>query len=52
LKKTVLINVSFLMVLEDDKINKDYGLIEKVTNKLSNDQMIKVGTDEVDLQWK
>lgn len=40
------------MDIEEDEINKDYGLIAKVTNKLSNDQIIKVGTDEVDLQWE
>ena len=52
MKKTVLINVSYLMDLEDEEINKDFGWIEKVPNKLSNDQIIKVGTDEVEVQWK
>lgn len=40
------------MELKDEEINKELRLTEKVTNKLSNELIIKVGTDEVGLQWE
>ncbi|WP_391122703.1 hypothetical protein [Psychrobacillus sp. L3] len=33
-------------------MQKDFGLLEKITNKISNDQLIEVETDEVKIKWE
>ena len=50
LKKTVLINVSFLVEVDETEVRKDFGMIDQITNKLCHDQNIIIGTSEV--EWE
>ncbi|RHB48625.1 MULTISPECIES: hypothetical protein [unclassified Exiguobacterium] len=52
MKKTVLINASFLVEVEETEVHKDFGMIDQVTNELCQGQTIKLGTNEVDVEWE
>ncbi|TCI60368.1 MULTISPECIES: hypothetical protein [Exiguobacterium] len=52
MKRIVLINVAFLMEVEEAEIHKDFGVIDQVTNELCHDQAVKIGTNEVNVDWQ
>lgn len=52
MKKTVLINASFLVEVDETEVRKDFGMIDQVTNELCQDQTIKIGTSEVSVEWE
>ncbi|TCI21187.1 hypothetical protein EVJ33_03135 [Exiguobacterium sp. SL-10] len=52
MKKTVLINASFLVEVEEIEVHKDFGMIDQVTNELCQDQTIQIGTNAVNVEWE
>lgn len=52
MKKTVLINASFLVEVEETEVHKDFGMIDQITNELFHDQKIRIGTNEVNVEWE
>lgn len=52
MKKTVLINASFLVEVDETEVLKDFGMIDQVTNELCQGQTIKIGTSEVSVEWE
>ena len=54
MKKTVLINVAYLIELEENEINDDEGLLDKITsnNLITSDLDIKVNNEKVLLNWE
>lgn len=52
MKKTVLINASFLVEVEESEVHKDFGMIDQVANELCQGQTIQIGTNEVNVEWE
>ncbi|WP_214762662.1 hypothetical protein [Exiguobacterium sp. s146] len=52
MKKTILINASFLVDIEETEIYKDFGIIDQVTNELCQGQTIQIGMNEVNVEWE
>lgn len=54
MKKTVLISVSYLIELEENEINDDEGLLDKITsnNLITSDLNIKVNKEKILLNWE
>lgn len=48
-KDTVLISVSYLVELSEEDINTDYGMLDKITNEISENR--KLNIDGIDITW-
>lgn len=49
-KKTVLINVSYLVDLSEEEINNDNGILDKITNFI-NDKILHIDDKDILLEW-
>lgn len=50
-KKTVLINVAYLLELPEEELKDENGLLDKLTNQICSDKKLEVEQGEYELSW-
>ena len=50
-KETVLIRVSYLIELPKDYINSDDGMLDRITNELSENKKLHLDDFDITLEW-
>jgi len=50
-KKTLLIRVSFLVELPEEEINSDDGILDKITNEISDSKTLLIEDKDISLEW-
>lgn len=50
-KKTVLVSVAYLVELPEEEINSDNGLLETITNEVSESKDLLIENKDISLEW-
>lgn len=51
MKKTVLINISYLIELPEEDIDTDDGMLDIITNQISESKSLHINDLEIPLEW-
>lgn len=51
-KETVLINVSYLVELNEEELMGDNSTIDKITSKIAQDEQISINEKNIELRWQ